>query len=382
MFLAALGRPGVLRTWFMWVRLSGVGLLGLLMLTGCPTAPNSGGTGSGADAPILDSDGNSSFQTATALTLASNGLDFRGSISGGNDLDLYNLGELAAGDRLTIDVRTISGNLDPVAAVFDANQTLVGYNDDRTADSSDLNPRLDFVIREGRGAFFLGVSGYAGGDTTGEYLVVVDVNRGEGVPDPQPQIVFLNWAGGANVDVPNVGRFNLAPFNATDLGPYEGQTDRIKDAIEQIVQERYGGYRLFVLNSDDNAVPTVPHSKIHFGGNNRNAFAISEQIDWLNQDPADDAIIFTQSFRGAFSRTPSVTGIAVAVGNTVAHEIGHLLGMVHTADCVELMDTSCGNDRILQDQNFGLAPLDSSVFPVGNQAATELLEWVLGLVGA
>jgi hypothetical protein len=73
--------------------------------------------------------------------------------------------------------------------------------------------------------------------------------------------------------------------------------------------------------------------------------------------------------------------MAQAVGNTVAHELGHLLGLVHTADCEDLMDTSCGNDSILVPQHFGTALLDRSVFPLGLQNEAELLDWILGFVG-
>jgi hypothetical protein len=147
------------------------------------------------------------------------------------------------------------------------------------------------------------------------------------------------------------------------------------------VQDRFAGYDLTVLNSDDNPVPSETHSTVYFGGWHPEAFAISEQIDTMNEDHADDLIVFTQTFRGQFAQTPTFDQMATALGNTVAHELGHLLGLIHTADCNDLMDSTCTNDRLLFTQRFTTAPLDARMFPVGLQAAGEILGWVLGFVG-
>ncbi len=101
----------------------------------------------------------------------------------------------------------------------------------------------------------------------------------------------------------------------------------------------------------------------------------------MNANASDNSIVFTRSYKEAFSRAPSFEAMAQAVGNTVAHEVGHLLGLVHTSECDSLMDTTCGNSRILSAQLFTTAPLDDSVFPVGSQNAVELIGWLLGLTG-
>jgi hypothetical protein len=347
---------------------------------GCLYQPN---PDDGTDeVPTLDQNNNNSLDTAAALTLDRTGeLRFTGSIDGATDIDMYGLGTLSPGDELFVDVQTISGNLDPVAAIFDRREDLVVFNDDRTPDGSNLNPQIDIVICGEQGPYYLGIIGYPGTGTAGQYEVVVQVQRGVGVPDPEPQIVFLNWRGGNNVGIPNVGIYDLPPFSATDVGLPANQTAALKDRVQQIVEERYARFNLIVLNSDDDAEPSEPHSTVYFGGADFQAFAISEQIDTFNQDPSDKAIIFTRGFQGAFLVTPTFEQMAQALGNTVAHEVGHLMGLVHTADCNDLMDTSCSNDRILSPQAFSTAPLDDSVWPFGYQPATEILGWILGLVG-
>jgi len=347
----------------------------LLGVGGCPLPADSLG-------PPADGPNNGSFKSATLVTLGGDdAVVFTGTIADSDDVDMFNLGTLAPGDRVVIDVRTTGGNLDPVAALFDEREYVHAFNDDRTSDSSDLNPRLDIVIRGPQGTYFLGIAAFPGTITSGDYRVSVQVTRGVGVPPPQPQIVYLNWAGGQNIEVPNVGVFDLTPFDAADLGPYAGRTEEMKDRIQQIIADRYRGFALILRNSDDDPVPTAPHSTVHFGSRSRMAFAISEQIDTFNADPTDETIVFTGSFRHAFARTPTFEQMATAVGNTAAHEVGHLLGLVHTRDCASLMDTTCGNDALLVEQAFKLAPLDRSVFPLGLQNAPELLEWILGPAG-
>lgn len=350
----------------------------LTLLTGCPTpAPSDT-----SDVPFLDQANNFDFSSATALSLSDQDeFIFRGTINSSTDVDVYDLGAFAVGDHLIVDVQRTSGNLDAVAAVFDRNKYLISYNDDRNADASNLNPLIDFSVQEASETFYLGITPLYASDTTGNYEVTLRVTRGAGTQAASGQTVFLDWRGGQNIVVENVGVYDLPAFNAAQLGPYEGQTAYVQDRVQQIVQDRFSGFRLTVLSSNRDTEPAGAHTSVFFGGDNLRAFAISQQIDSWNKDPNDDCIVYTQAFADAFTRTPTVDQMAQALGNTVSHEIGHLLGLVHTASCDELMDTTCGNSRILTEQAFGVAPLDITTFPIGLQNAPVLLGWILGVSG-
>lgn len=369
------------RPWF--GGLSAALLTVLLTLAGCVELPPAD-PGNGSGSTIVDSGDNGKFNQAQRAVVPEDGqLTINGRISRANDVDVFRLESLDTGDELVIDAQATGSGLDLVAALFDADENIHAFNDDRTPDGSNLNPAFRVVIRGAPGDYFLGVAPYPVNGGTGGYTIRVTVNRAVGVPDPTPQAVYLDWRGGSNIVVANVGTFDLPPFDAASLNPdFSGQTADLKDRVRRAVASRYALFNVLVLSSDDGPPPDGPHSTIYFGGDNARAFAISEQIDMFNRDASDNAIVFTNSFRGAFSTPTSLSQVATAIGNTTAHEIGHLLGLVHTKSCSELMDTTCGNDSILAEQAFGLAPLDGSVFPIGFQNAVELLAWAVGLIDA
>jgi len=362
-----------------WAAVVAVPLLALCCGCPLPQAADSTTTPSASDTGASSS---LSAPAAVVLSAGDNSREFTGTIADANDVRIYALGSLAAGDHLVADVQRTSGNLDPVLALFDAQEEIVAFNDDRTPDGSDTNPLLDLVIRGDSPTYYLAVADYQGTDTTGSYSIAISVERSVGVPAPETQVVYLNWRGGNGIVIRNVGTYNLAAFSAADVGRPAEETTTLKQRVQQVIEERYSAYNLIVLSSDDTDEPASAHSTVYFGGRDLQAFAISEQIDTFNSDPNDDAIVFTQSFRGAFTRTPTFEQMAQALGNTVAHEVGHLLGLVHTADGNDLMDTTAYNERILSAQEFSTATVDDSVFPFGSQNAPDILSWILGLAGS
>jgi hypothetical protein len=73
------------------------------------------------------------------------------------------------------------------------------------------------------------------------------------------------------------------------------------------------------------------------------------------------------------SLSPSVSEMALSVANVASHEMGHLFGMVHTANPVEIMDVTASLQELLEDQVFTRSPIYPAVFPLGDQDGVQYL---------
>ncbi len=308
--------------------------------------------------------------------------ELKGTVADPDDLDVFLLGSLDAGDRLIIDAFAApSSLLDVSIAVFDEKERLVSNNDDRT--ESNLDSRIDFIVRHAGNRYFLVVtrSAFASSQRyTGEYTVDVQVVRGNDIPQPVAQALLLNFDGGA-VDSPVLGQMTLAPFSAGDINPiYVGQTDTIKSVIREVFEQNYSRFNVSVFTTDDPApLPGTKFSTIYFGGFDQTAFGIAEDVDLYNADFCDDAIIFTQSFTPSlFTFTPTAEEMGLAIGNVASHEAGHLLGLNHVDDDLDLMDDRSPADSFLFDQEFKDSPLSADIMPIGTQDGVLLLDEIVG----
>ena len=88
---------------------------------------------------------------------------------------------------------------------------------------------------------------------------------------------------------------------------------------------------------------------------------------------AGEAIIFTDTFAAFNELRPSVEEMGQAIANVTSHEIGHLLGLIHTTDEIGIMDVTGSLRDLLGDQTFRRSPIYSAVFPIGAQDAVQSL---------
>ncbi len=297
-----------------------------------------------------------------------------GSIALG-DIDVYDLGPLAAGDRVRVSVRVTFGGLVPTTAIFDADSRLFVTNPIATVGSRSF--AFAETIRHDSGHYYLGIAEEYGTNTAGAYELTVELTRGGSVPKTRQQAIVLDFDGG-HVDMENIGTFDFDPFSAQAVGFEADQTGHMKDLIQQTVEQNFLQYDVVIYSTDDE-LPDEDLSVVHFGGYDRDLFGISEDIDFYNRDRNDQSVIFTESFVDMFEADPTLEQMAVALGNIASHESGHLLGLNHVVDPNALMDSASPPDSFLDDQEFIWTRLARQIFPIGTHDSPLLLSETVGL---
>ena len=378
----------------------GLALASVLLLTGCPaetTFPPPNGSltdgnrgGGSSDTGKTSGEPNGSFaQAIVALFDANGSAALQGTVSDVGDLDVFNLGGLAPGDRVTVDVRSNGSSLDSSIAVFDNQERLAVANDDRQTNVRFLDAFVDFIVGHESTPYYLVVTHSAFADAgtfIGTYTVDVRVVRNAEVPSPVGQVLMLDFDG-ATIDTPalvvplGVTQLDIAPFDAGNISPiYEGLTADLKEAIRAGFEQNFSRFDVTIVTTDDPPPPpSAAISTVFLGGFNVELFGLAERVDASNADFCDDAIIFVETFApSSFSFTPTLEELAIAIANVGSHEAGHLLGLNHVDDDGAIMDDRSATDVFATDQEYIWARLSADIMSIGTQDAPLLLFETVG----
>lgn len=286
------------------------------------------------------------------------------------------------GDRIIVEVTGHNG-LNTVAALFDGNGDLIDANDDRSYYAGQIDPYIAQVVRAEAPDLYLGIAvsrathfaSSAGRYETGSYSVAITRQSGATMPRPRHQLVYLSFQGGDRVQIGLEPIEVMRPFSPTAISSrFEGRKDDIIDLVTDEMGQDFAAVDVTLLDSRYNAVPSEPHSTLYFGNYNANYLGLADNVDTGNMYLEQEAIIYAEDLVLFESLQPSVEETALALANIAAHELGHLLGLEHSAEAGDLMATAATARQILEiDAAFSRARLQETVFPMGWQNAPELL---------
>jgi len=251
----------------------------------------------------------------------------------------YALGELTVGDVLTLE---FPDSLVDCVLIYDAEFSLLAYWS--PADSSgNLRPLELHILRPGQ-AHYLRVSMIRLSET-GKTIIRVTRNTGQELPAPRPQTVVLNFAGVTNLTYRNG---SLLP---TTVAPITNTT--VRDAATQTFREIFAQYNLTVL-TDQDLTPNPPFSTIHIGPATPGLdyLGLAESVDGMNDYQDDEAIVDTNDTMLNLTGVYGAETHGRAVGRVAAHEMGHLLGLLHTLDPDDLMTGSGAQGTGLDLQRY------------------------------
>lgn len=287
---------------------------------------------------------------------------------------IFDIGSVSAGDEVVVQILETPGYRKTFEAdnysvlILDSNEEMFAWYQE---DFVLFTPASRAVVAAASSNLFFVID-------TGT-SVDVTVRRGVGL-EQRTQRIFLDFRAAPRLGIGGLPPIDLDAFDASDLDETftAGDTATIKATVTQVVRDFYAPWDIDISTSDESDPPSAPFQTLHFGGRNPFLFGLADYIDPRNDTLTGAGIVYTTEIGlAAPGLTPAQYG--QVIGETAAHEIGHLLGLRHVDNVNDLMS---GNGATIGlPLSFENSPLSSDEVPngtIGTQNAAVLLDQIFG----